>query len=52
MSYTLILILVLGIPILIYFVVSINRKKKQMKDNEKPGGGTYREGEAKDKDFR
>lgn len=52
MSYTVILILVLGIPILIYFLVSINRKKKKMQDNEKPGKDTYHEGEAKDRNFK
>ncbi len=53
MSYTIILILVIGIPILIYFLISVNRKKKNMEDNDKkPGGGTYREGEAKDTKFR
>ncbi len=47
MSYTLAIILLIGIPILIYFIVSANKKKKSMdkRDNEQ---GSYKEGKAKD----
>ena len=53
MSYTFVLIILIGLPILIYFIVSVNRKKKNLDKNEKkPGGEPYREGEAKDRNFR
>ena len=47
MSYTLALIVLIGIPLLIYFLFSMNKKRKNMdkKDNEH---GTYHEGKAKD----
>lgn len=51
MSYTLIVILVIGIPLLIYFLVSIKRKKQNVKEHEKQEGKNYQEGEAKDKDL-
>ena len=53
MSYTFVIIILIGLPILIYFIVSVNKKKKNLENNEKkPGGDTYREGEAKDTKFR
>lgn len=47
MSYTLAIIVLIGIPLLIYFLVSMNKKKKNMekKDNDH---GSYNEGKAKD----
>lgn len=47
MSYTLVIIILIGIPLLIFFIVSTNKKKKNMDklDNEKD---TYQEGKAKD----
>lgn len=51
MSYTLIIILVIGIPVLIYILISIKNKKKNIEHKDK-GGKTYREGEAKDTKFR
>lgn len=51
MSYTLIIILVIGIPLLIYFLISINRKKKSIGRKDK-SGKSYQEGEAKDTKFR
>ena len=51
MSYTLIIILVIGIPLLVYFLISIKRKKKNL-DKKDKNGRTYHEGEAKDTKFR
>jgi uncharacterized membrane protein len=47
MSYTLVIIILIGIPLLIFFIVSANKKKKNMdkRDNDR---GTYQEGKAKD----
>ena len=51
MSYTLAIIILIGIPVLIYFLVSIKRKKK---NEEKQGkeGSSYQEGKAKDTKFK
>jgi ABC-type spermidine/putrescine transport system permease subunit II len=47
MSYTIVIIILIGIPLLIYFVVSANKKKKNMgKDGNETGA--YKEGKAKD----
>lgn len=51
MSYTLVIILLIGVPILIYILVSINRKKKSMDKRDKDGE-PYQEGKAKDTKFR
>lgn len=47
MSYTLAIIVLIGIPLLIYFLVSVNKKKKNM-ENKDNDHGTYKEGKAKD----
>ena len=51
MSYTLAIIVLIGIPVLIYILVSIKRKKRNM---DKPGkeGKPYDEGKARDTKFR
>lgn len=47
MSYTAVIIVLIGIPVLIYILLSIKKKKKNI---EKRDGkeGTYHEGQAKD----
>jgi ABC-type spermidine/putrescine transport system permease subunit II len=52
MSYTLVIILLIGIPLFIYILVSINRKKKNIEKGEDKKGSEYQEGKAKDTKFR
>lgn len=51
MSYTLAIIILIGIPVLIYILVSVKRKKKNMEKHGKEGE-PYQEGKAKDTKFR
>lgn len=52
MSYTAIIIIIIGIPLLIFILVSINKKKKAIKKGEDKKGSEYQEGKAKDTKFR